>query len=68
MKKNQSRFITLSGCRTAKILPAILAMALTMLTSQVQAGAASIAEAITSGEAYADLRLRYETVEQDNAL
>lgn len=37
-------------------------------TSQSTIAAASIAEALSSGKAYGDLRLRYESVEQNNTL
>ena len=43
-------------------------MAASAVATQAMAEATSIAEAITSGKAYGDFRLRYEGVEQDNAL
>ena len=43
-------------------------MAASTVATQAMAEATSIAEAITSGKAYGDFRLRYEGVEQDNAL
>jgi hypothetical protein len=43
-------------------------MAASTVATQAMAEATSIAEAITGGKAYGDFRLRYEGVEQDNAL
>ena len=44
------------------------AIACALFGSTVHASMDDLTEALTSGKAYGDLRLRYETVDQDNAL
>ena len=54
----------------SSFIPSLLSAAIAMAMSQsaLAEDAQSVTEAITSGKAYGDVRLRYESVDQDNAL
>lgn len=51
-----------------KYLLATIALSLGMLSASSKAAEGSVAEALTSGKVYGDIRLRYESVDQDNPL
>ena len=69
MKDRRSHPSILTRSSWGQLLPAMIIGIFTVISSpQVHSAAGSFAEALTMGEAYGDLRLRYESVEQDNAL
>jgi len=59
---------TLKSFSPKNILATAVALGSCSMSAQAYAAAETVADALASGTAYGDLRLRYETVDQDNAL
>ena len=66
MKSYMSHRTRPLGLRPKTMAAACLAVMTSSVTATATA-ADSITEALTSGKGFADIRMRYETVEQDNA-